>query len=42
MQWAVGEKILHGRTSTTLVPKGTATRAEAAAFFQRFCENVLQ
>lgn len=42
MQWAVGEKILYGRTSTTLVPKGTATRAEAAAFFQRFCENVLQ
>ena len=40
MQWACGAGILHGRTESTLVPGGTATRAETAALFQRFAENL--
>lgn len=38
MQWAVANGIISGRTPTTLVPHGTATRAEAAATLQRFIE----
>ncbi len=31
----------HGGTSgTTLDPQGSATRAQAAAMLQRFCENI--
>lgn len=40
MQWAVGSGLITGRTETTLVPKGNATRAEAAAILMRFIENV--
>ena len=36
MQWAVGSGIITGRTNTTLVPKGTATRAEVATMVMRF------
>ena len=38
--WAVSEGLVTGRTLTTLVPKGTATRAEAATLLQRFIENI--
>jgi len=39
MQWAVANGIISGRTSTTLAPNGTATRAESAAMLQRFIEE---
>lgn len=39
MQWAVGSGLITGRTETTLVPKGDATRAEAAAILMRYIEN---
>ena len=35
MAWAVGEGIITGRTSTTLEPQGSVTRAEAAVMLQR-------
>lgn len=35
MSWAVGNGLVSGRTSTTLAPSGTATRAEVAAVMQR-------
>ena len=40
MQWAVGEGLLNGVTETTLAPDGSAIRAQVAAIFMRFCENV--
>ncbi len=40
MKWAKAEKLITGRTKTTLVPQGKATRAEAAAILMRFIENV--
>lgn len=40
MQWAVAEELITGKTETTLVPGGEATRAEAAMILMRFCENV--
>ena len=36
MAWAVAEGLVSGRTETTLVPKGTTTRAETAAILERF------
>ncbi len=36
VQWCVKNGILTGKTSTTLAPKATATRAECAAMLQRF------
>lgn len=39
MRWACGVGLLTGRTASTLVPQGTATRAEAATIFMRFCET---
>ena len=36
MQWCVKNGILTGKTSSTLAPKATATRAECAAMLQRF------
>jgi len=36
MKWAVSLGLINGRDDGTLDPKGTATRAEAAAIFQRF------
>ena len=40
MKWANAEGLITGRTVTTLVPKGDATRAEAAAILMQFLENV--
>jgi hypothetical protein len=40
MAWAVANGLITGRTATTLTPKGTATRAEAATLLQRYLENV--
>ncbi len=36
MSWATANGLIVGRTSTTLTPRGTATRAEAAAILMRF------
>lgn len=36
VQWCVKNRILTGKTSSTLDPKATATRAECAAMLQRF------
>lgn len=36
MQWAVANGIISGRTSTTLVPQGSATRAECAAMLRSY------
>ena len=38
MQWACGACVIEGVTDSTLVPQGDATRAQAAAMLQRFCE----
>ena len=35
MQWAVAAGLISGMTSTTIVPQGTATRAQTAAMVQR-------
>lgn len=40
LQWAVGSGLITGRTTTTIVPRGTGTRAEAATIFQRFCTEI--
>jgi uncharacterized repeat protein (TIGR02543 family) len=40
LRWANGTGLITGRTETTLVPQGTATRAEVAAILQRFAENI--
>ena len=42
IQWANAVGMVNGRTNTTIVPKGNATRAEAASMIQRFCQNVLK
>ena len=39
--WAVSIGLINGRTEKTLVPQGTATRAEAATLLKRFNESVL-
>lgn len=36
MRWAVEEKLITGRTEETLVPLGTATRAEIATILMRY------
>ena len=38
MQWAAGAGIVSGRTSETLNPQDTATRAEIATVIMRYCE----
>ena len=38
MAWAVEHGIISGVTDTTLVPQGTATRAQCAAILMRFVE----
>ena len=38
MQWACGAGIITGVTDSTLVPQGTATRAQCAAMLMRFVE----
>lgn len=40
MKWAVSNKIINGRSTTTLEPKGTATRAEVAAVFMRLINKI--
>ena len=42
IQWACGAGIIEGRTPSTIVPQGTATRAEVAAILMRFMENVVE
>lgn len=39
MEWAVEQGILTGKGGDLLDPQGQATRAEAAAMLQRFCER---
>lgn len=41
MSWAVAEGLISGMTETTLVPKGTATRAQVATILMRFVNYVL-
>ena len=41
MQWACGAGLLQG-DGVNLTPRADATRAQAAALFQRFCENVAE
>ena len=38
MQWACGTGVIHGVTTSTLVPEGTATRAQAATMLMRFAD----
>src|SRR5699024_618972 len=40
MDWAVNAGLINGTSETTLDPKGTATRAQAAAILMRFLENM--
>ena len=40
VQWANVMKLLNGRTSTTLAPKGSATRAEVAKIIVTFLDTV--
>lgn len=40
LRWAVDAGLMSGVTGTTLVPKGSATRAQAASILMRFCETV--
>lgn len=40
IRWANKKGLITGRTTTTLVPQGTATRAEAAVILARFCQDV--
>ena len=39
MRWAVGSGLINGRTAATLVPQGTATRAEVASILMRFMQK---
>ena len=39
MQWANAEGLIIGRTETTLVPRGNATRAEVATILMRYLES---
>lgn len=41
LQWACGEGLLYGTSSTTLSPKGEALRAQVAVILMRYCTNVL-
>jgi hypothetical protein len=40
IKWANAEELITGRTSTTLAPKGIATRAEVSAILMRFTMNL--
>ena len=40
MKWAVGTGVITGNDNGTLKPKGNATRAEAAAMIQKYCNKV--
>lgn len=41
MKWAVSKDIMNGRTTTTLVPKGTVTRAELASMLYKVVHNLM-
>ena len=41
MSWANAVGLITGVTNTTLVPKGSATRAQVAVILMRFCRNVM-
>ena len=40
MQWANEKGLVTGVGSSTLQPKGNATRAQIATILMRFCENI--
>ena len=40
LQWANQVGIITGVTDTTLVPSGSATRAQVSSILMRFCENI--
>lgn len=40
MGWAIGNGLISGTGNNTLVPKGNATRAQAAMILMRFCQNI--
>ena len=40
MRWAVAKELILGTDGGVLDPKGSATRAQAAAIMMRFCEKV--
>lgn len=42
LSWANAVGLINGRTQSTLVPQGNATRAEVAAILQRFVDNVVK
>ena len=42
LQWSCGAGVVGGYTDGTLRPTNSATRAHAAAMFQRFCEKVVK
>ena len=42
MKWAVGEELITGMTTTTLVPQGNATRAQVASILMRYIGNVVE
>jgi len=42
MSWANATGLITGTTATTLAPKGSATRAQAAMILMRFCEVVVR
>ncbi len=42
VRWAVGEKLLAGRTGNVLDPKGSITRGEMTAVFVRYMERVVK
>lgn len=41
MKWAVGIGLIKGTDGNRLAPRGTATRAEAATMFMRFCMDAV-
>ena len=40
IRWANAEGLVNGTSTTTLTPKGSATRAQVAVILTRFCEKV--
>jgi len=42
MKWARAQGLMQGRSTTTLAPKGTATRAEVATILMRYMENFMK
>ena len=41
MQWCVGNGIINGTSNTTLTPRGTAQRYQAAIMLMRYCQSFL-